>query len=108
MTERIYGYTETGRPIDEAMIERLLEEAERGYDVDALLSRRKQRHGRPRLGLGPEIVQSLGVDPGLRAEIAALAEARGVPEAEVVDEALRRYVRRTLASQPSPNGTRPS
>jgi len=40
MTERIYGRTESGKPIDDELIEALADEAEAGYDVDEIISRR--------------------------------------------------------------------
>jgi hypothetical protein len=50
MTEpRIYGRTKAGKPITDADLEALADEAEAGYDVEALLERRGRR-GRPTLG----------------------------------------------------------
>ena len=53
MTEpRTYGRTESGKVITDADIESMADEAEKGYDVDALLARRGKR-GRPPLGTAP-------------------------------------------------------
>ena len=41
MTSRIYGHTKSGEPIDDAMVERFVEEAERGYTADQLRNHRR-------------------------------------------------------------------
>lgn len=43
MTKRIYGRAESGKPMDDDLIEALADEAEAGYDVDAIISRRAKR-----------------------------------------------------------------
>jgi hypothetical protein len=49
MTKRTYGHTKSGTPIDDDLIEELADDAEAGYDVDEVITRRGKR-GRPRLG----------------------------------------------------------
>ena len=58
MTDRIYGYTNTGKPIDDRLIEGLADEAERGYDPEQLRTRPRGR-GRPPLGDAAKEVESV-------------------------------------------------
>lgn len=88
MTEPLYGYTSTGRPIDEAMIDEFVAEAERGYDVEALA---RQAPRKLPEGLFPGM-ETTGVNPRFRAVLTELAEERGVPTSEVFDEAVRRFI----------------
>jgi hypothetical protein len=78
------------RPTD-AEVQRLADEAERGYDVDALLARRGKR-GRPALGSGPAGVESVRLDPELRDRLAERAKADGTTPSEVIRQALRDYL----------------
>lgn len=57
MTKRTYGHTKSGAPITDELLDRLADEAERGYDVDEIIARRGKR-GRPRLGAAPSTVES--------------------------------------------------
>jgi hypothetical protein len=91
MTERVYGHTASGKPITEDLIDRLSQEAERGYDVQGLLSRRGP--GRPRLGEAAKTVESVRLDSALRDQIAQRAESDGVSTSEVIRRALREYLR---------------
>lgn len=88
--KRNYGHTRGGRAITEADVERLANEAERGYDVDKLLKRRAQP-GRPLLGSAPASVESVRLDPELRDQLLARAESEGTTTSEVIRRALRRY-----------------
>lgn len=93
MTEpRTYGHTKSGKPITDADIEALADEAEAGYDVDALIARRGKR-GRPTLGSAPAAVESVRIDPELRDELTARAAAEGVSPSELIRKALREYLR---------------
>jgi CRISPR-associated endonuclease/helicase Cas3 len=89
--DRTYGHTDAGRDIKDAHIERLAEEAERGYGVETLLKRRDKR-GRPALGSAPASVESVRLDPELRAELVARAESEGTTTSDVIRKALRRYL----------------
>ncbi len=40
MTKRTYGHTESGKPIDDELIEKLADDAETGYAVDEIIARR--------------------------------------------------------------------
>ena len=61
MSEPIHGHTASGRPITDADVQRLADEAERGHDPDAAIKRRGKR-GRPALGSAPSSVES-ALDP---------------------------------------------
>jgi hypothetical protein len=92
MTKRTYGHTKSGTSITDEMIEQLADEAERGYDTDRLVARRGRR-GRPRLGVEPSSVESVRLDPELKALLIRRAEDEGVPVSEVIREALREHLK---------------
>ena len=93
MTEsHIIGHTASGRPITDDDVQALVAEAEAGYDVDALIARRGKR-GRPTLGSSPASVESVRLDPELRAQLVERAEETGTTPSEVIREALRRFLR---------------
>ncbi len=81
-----------GRQITDADIDALADEAEQGYDVDAIIARRGKR-GRPALGSSPATVESVRLDPELRDELASRAAAEGVSPSELIRKALRKYLR---------------
>jgi hypothetical protein len=91
MTKRTYGHTKSGTPIDDDLINELADEATAGYEVDDLIARRGKR-GRPRLGAGPSTVESVRLDPELKARLARRAEAEGLPVSEVIREAIRHHL----------------
>ncbi len=91
MTKRTYGHTKNGTPITDELVEQLVDEAERGYDVDEIISRRGKR-GRPRLGSQPSTVESVRLDPELKARLVRRAEIEGVPVSEVIRAALRHHL----------------
>jgi len=88
---RVYGHTDSGRPITDAEIEALAKEAAAGYDVDMLLARRGRR-GRPSLGSAPASVESVRLDPELRDKLAERAQTTGMTTSEVIREALRQFL----------------
>lgn len=90
MSKKTYGHTTSGQPITDADVQRLAEDAERGYDVDALIARRNKR-GRPALGSAPASVESVRLDPELRNQLTARAQADGTTPSEVIRKALRDY-----------------
>lgn len=91
MTKRTYGHTKSGAPITDELLDRLADEAERGYDVDEIIARRGKR-GRPRLGAAPSTVESVRLDPELKDRLARRAEEEGVPVSEVIRKALRQHL----------------
>lgn len=93
MTEpHVYGHTRSGRPITDTEIDALAAEAEAGYDVDKLVARRAKR-GRPALGSAPASVESVRIDPELRAELTKRAQAEGTTTSDLIREALRNFLR---------------
>lgn len=92
MTNRTYGKTKSGRPIDEAMIEKLADEAEKGYEPGQLLEKPRGR-GRPPLGAAAKTVESVRLEPSLREAAADRAAQEGVTTSEVIRRALRKYLR---------------
>ena len=92
MTERIYGHTKSGVPVTESTIERLADEADRGYEPGQLQGRKRGR-GRPPLGDRAKSVGSVRLEPDLREEVLAAAKAEGVTVSELVRRALRKYLR---------------
>ncbi len=92
MTKRTHGHTRSGTPITDELIEQLADEAEAGYDVDKIITRRNTR-GRPRLGSEPSTVESVRLDPELKAQLVRRADAEGVPVSEVIREALRNHLK---------------
>jgi len=91
MSKPTYKHAASGRTITDAEVQRLADEAERGYDVDALLARRGKR-GRPALGSAPASVESVRLDPELRERLAQRAEADGTTPSEIIRQALRDYL----------------
>ncbi len=88
MSKKIIGVSR-GMKVTDDDIERMADEAERGYNVDEILAR---RGGRPRIGSAPAEVVPVRIDPELRAAINARAAADETSTSEVIREALRRYL----------------
>ena len=91
MTAEHHGHTKSGAPLTDALIEKLADEAEAGYDIEEMRGRRGKR-GRPALGSGPSTVESVRLDPELKERLAQRAEADGMPVSEVIREALRHHL----------------
>jgi hypothetical protein len=79
--------TKTGRVLTDAEIEALADDAERGYDVDRLITRRR---GRPMLGRGPSEIVPVRLDPEMKRAVEARAEAEHQSTSEIIREAMRR------------------
>jgi CRISPR-associated endonuclease/helicase Cas3 len=92
MSEHIYGQTQSGKPIDDQMVENLADEAEQGYKPGQLQGHRRGP-GRPPLGDAAKSVESVRLEPALRVEAAQRAAAEGVTVSEVMRRALREYLR---------------
>jgi len=93
MTGRVYGHTKRGTPITDEMIEALADEAERGYAPGDLRGRRRGP-GRPPLGEAAKSVESVRLEPTLRAQTAQRAAEEGITVSEVIRRALRAYLQR--------------
>lgn len=92
MSERIYGVTKGGKPIDDSTIQELADEAERGYKPGQLQNHRRGP-GRPPLGKAAKLVESVRLDPVLQTEVGEKAAAEGVTISEIIRRALRQYLR---------------
>jgi uncharacterized protein (DUF4415 family) len=91
MSKPTHGTAKSGRAITDADVQRLADQAERGYDVEALIARRGKR-GRPALGSAPASVESVRLDPELRDQLTERAKADGTTPSEVIRQALRDYL----------------
>ena len=89
MAKKTHGKTKSGVPIDEELVAKLATEAETGYDVEETLRRRL---GRPPIGSGPAVVESVRLDPELRQALSARADRDHEPTSSVIRKALRRYL----------------
>jgi uncharacterized protein (DUF4415 family) len=91
MSKPTHGNAKSGRAITDADVQRLADEAERGYDADALIARRGKR-GRPALGSAPASVESVRLDPELHDQLTERAKADGTTPSAVIRQALRDYL----------------
>lgn len=90
MAEKTKPYeTETGKVLTDLDIEAMADQAERGYDVETLKTRRR---GRPMLGTAPAEVVPVRLDPDLKEAVEARAEAEHMTTSEIIREALRRFL----------------
>lgn len=90
MTEKTPPFkTQTGKVLTDADIEALADEAEQGYDVEVLKTRRR---GRPMLGRSPAEVVPVRLDPDLKQAVEQRAEAEHTTTSEIIREALRRFL----------------
>ncbi len=89
MGEPKHGKTASGEPITDELVEKLAAKAEKGFDVDEMLARRR---GRPPIGSAAASVESVRLDPELRQALTARAERDHATTSAVIREALRRYL----------------
>lgn len=81
--------TKTGKVLTDADIEALADEAEQGFDVEALKARRR---GRPMLGSAPAEVVPVRLDPDLKQAVEARAATDHTTPSEIIRQALRRFL----------------
>ena len=79
------------KSINDADVEALADEAERGYDVAKVLERR--RGGRPALGSGVASVESVRLDPQLKRDLLLRAARDHTSVSDVIRRALGEYLR---------------
>jgi hypothetical protein len=87
---KTHGTTADGTPITDEMVERMADEAERGYDVDEI---RRRRGGRPPMGSAAASVESVRLDPELRRELLLRAAEEKISVSEAIRRAIGQYVR---------------
>ncbi len=90
MSPGSHGRTADGAVITDAAIDAFADEAEAGYDVDALLARR--RPGRPAMGSGAASVESVRLGPDLKRDLLLRAAAEHTSVSEVIRSAVRQYL----------------
>ena len=90
MAEKTRRYrTKSGKVLTDADIEALADEAERGYDIEVLKSRRR---GRPMLGTAPAEVVPVRLDPNLKEAVETRAAEDHTTTSEIIRQALRRFL----------------
>ena len=89
MANRRMVGTSGGVPIHEEDIERLVAEAERGYEDDLI---RSGGRGRPALSTSPSRTLHVKVEPDLFVAVSERASEEGVTSSAVVRRALRMYL----------------
>ena len=89
MAKRTYGKTARGEEITDQLVQHLAEKAEAGYDVEETLRRRA---GRPPIGAGPAIVESVRLEPELRDALVERAKRDHETTSSVIRNALRTYL----------------
>ena len=70
--------------------EKLVQEAEQGYDVDEILRR---RGGRPAMGSAPSSIESVRLSPELKRDLLEVAARKGMSVSDAIRAALQDYVR---------------
>ena len=90
MAKKTHGRTRSGKPITDALVEELAQQAEDGFDVDEILRR---RGGRPPMGSSAASVESVRLDPELSEALRQRAEKEGRTSSDVIRAALRRYLK---------------
>jgi predicted HicB family RNase H-like nuclease len=86
------SYGTSGRvELDEALIESLVKEAEKGYDVKRL--RARPRPGRPSMGSEAAELFQVRLDPQLRKALTRAAQRNDISPSELTRRALRTYLK---------------
>ncbi len=88
-SKKSYGKTISGVPVTDELIEKLAKKAEAGFDVEETKHRRR---GRPPIGSGPAVVESVRLDPELRQALAQRAQDDHEATSSVIRKALRQYL----------------
>ena len=90
MSQRSYG-TSRGVELTDTLIERLVKEAEKGYDVKHL--RPRPQRGRPAMGSEAAELFQVRLDPELHQALTQAAERSDVSPSEFMRRALRTYLK---------------
>ena len=86
-----HGHKADGTPITDELVETMADEAERGYDVDAILRRRCV--GRPLMGSAASTVESVRLDPKLKRDLLLRAAEEHITVSEAIRRAIGQYLR---------------
>lgn len=79
-----------GTPITDEMVEKMADEAERGYDVEDL---QRRRGGRPLIGSAASSVESVRLDPELKRDLLLRAADEHISVSEAIRRAIGQYLR---------------
>jgi hypothetical protein len=90
MASKAHGKTASGVPVTDELIAELAAKAEAGYDVEETIRR---RGGRPPIGSAAASVESVRLEPELRAALAVRAEHDHETTSSVIRKALREYLK---------------
>jgi hypothetical protein len=90
MAKKPHGKTASGAPITDELVAKLAQEAEAGYDIDETIRRRV---GRPPIGSAAASVESVRLEPELRAALARRAKRDRETPSAVIRKALRQYLK---------------
>jgi len=90
MAKKSHGKTASGVPITDDLVTKLAEEAEAGYDLDETMRRRV---GRPPIGSAAASVESVRLEPELRAALTRRAKRDRETPSAVIRKALRQYLK---------------
>lgn len=85
-----HGSRSDGTAIDDAAVQAMVDEAERGYDVEAI---HRRRSGRPPMGSAASSVESVRLDPELKRELLLRAATDGISVSEAIRRAIGQYLR---------------
>ena len=86
-----HGSKADGTPITDDMVEAMADEAERGYDVEEILRRR--RGGRPPMGSAASSVESVRLGPELKRDLLLRAAEEHISVSEAIRRAIGQYLR---------------
>ncbi len=86
-----HGHKADSTPITDELVETMADDAERGYDVDEILRRR--RGGRPPMGSAASTVESVRLDPELKRDLILRAAAEHITVSEAIRRAIGQYLR---------------
>lgn len=90
ITLATHGRHDDSSVIDDAAVQAMADEAERGYDVETI---RERRGGRPSMGSAASSVESVRLDPELKRDLLLRAASEGVSVSEAIRRAIGQYLR---------------
>ena len=85
-----HGRRSDGSVIDDAAVQAMADEAERGYDMETI---RERRGGRPLMGSAASSVESVRLDPELKRDLLQRAATEGISVSEAIRRAIGQYLR---------------
>ncbi|HZI96233.1 MAG TPA: ribbon-helix-helix domain-containing protein [Actinomycetales bacterium] len=85
-----HGTRADGTSITDQAVEAMADEAEQGYDVDAI---KRRRGGRPPMGTAASSVESVRLDPELKRDLLLRAAEEHISVSEAIRRAIGQYVR---------------